>query len=314
MMKKSIPIYCLLFTVVLAAQDFKRTATTGFAFLELPVTARQAALGETSIAQADLNAEASFINPASLGFTDLTHSLSVSYAPWFADIKHYATSYAYKSSIGTFSLGMLVLDYGEMIRTERVPGQHSFMANGTFSAQASAIGLSYSRALTDKFSFGTTLKYASETIDSYSANNVVFDAGVLYYTGLSSLRLGATLQNFGTDARYINDQFRMPTMLRLGLAGELLGSDADDWRITALAEALHPGDGNERINVGLEVSWLKTVQLRTGYKFFYDEETYSAGIGLHPQSEYGIPVGIDFSMSDYGRLGTILRWSIQFGI
>jgi len=52
-------IHCLLFlieffifsTSKIHAQDFQKITTTGFVFLELPVTARSVALGETGITQ-----------------------------------------------------------------------------------------------------------------------------------------------------------------------------------------------------------------------------------------------------------------------
>jgi len=48
--------------------------------------------------------------------------------------------------------------------------------------------------------------------------------------------------------------------------------------------------------------------LRGGYKFFYDEESYSFGAGILPQAS--VPAGIDFSYSHYGRLGNIVRFSL----
>lgn len=140
----------------------------------------------------------------------------------------------------------------------------------------------------------------------------MFDGGILYYTGLGSLRIAATIQNFGVDAQYINDPFKMPALLRLGLAGEIIGSENSDYRVTALVEALHPNDADEKLNTGLEMAWLEMVSLRLGYKFFYDEESYSIGFGIHPQLAF--PLTLDFSYSDYGRLGKISRFSLQLGV
>jgi hypothetical protein len=74
-------------------------------------------------------------------------------------------------------------------------------------------------------------------------------------------------------------------------------------------EALHPNDGDERMNAGLEVAWKNMVFLRGGYKFFYDEETYSFGVGVNPSRT--IPVSVDFSFADYARLGNILRFTLN---
>lgn len=292
-------------------QDFKKTATSGFTFLQIPVSARTAALGESSIALSDMNSQGIFNNPAIMGFTDQTHSFSATYSNWFADIKNYAVSYSFNSDFGVIGLGAIVLDYGSMPRTSISSGQKVYDVVGTFSANSVAAMLSYSKMLTDRFSFGINLKYAQEKIDIYSADNLMFDGGVLYYTGLGSFRIAATIQNFGTNTKFLNDEFKMPSMLRLGVAGEILGDFNSEYRITLLGEALHPNDGDERVNVGTEISWQNILTLRAGYKFFYDEESYSFGVGLNPK--LSVPMTFDFAFADYGRLGNILRFTLQLG-
>ena len=302
-------LFCL--TANIHSQEFKKTATSGFTFLQIPVTARSAALGEASIALSDMNSEGIFNNPAIMGFTELSHSFSASYSNWFADIKNYAASYAINSGIGVFGVGVIVLDYGSMPRTVISTGQKVYEIVGSFDANSIAAMLSYSKMLTDKFSFGLTLKYVQEKIDIYSADNILLDGGVLYYTGLGSLRIAATIHNFGTNSKFINDEFKMPSMLRLGLAGEILGDFNSDYRITLIGEAIHPNNGDEKVNLGAEFSWESMITLRAGYKFFYDEETYSLGVGINPK--LSVPMNLDFAFADYGRLGNILRFTLQLG-
>lgn len=294
------------------SQQFRKTATAGFVFLEIPVNARTTGLGEAGITLSDLNSDGIFVNPAICGFTNKMHSVSFSYSPYFAEIKQYAASYSFNSSIGVLSFGALMFDYGSMPKTQKVAGQRVYDILGTFNSKSLAFALSYSRMLTDKFSFGISVKYVNEKIDIYSADNVVLDGGVLYYTGLGSLRIGAVIQNFGTDAKFINDPFKMPAVLKLGAAAEILGDFNSDYRITTILEALHPNDGDEKLNSGIEISWKNNFSIRGGYKFFYDEETYSFGIGLN--GEPYVPISFDFSISNYGRLGNIFRLTLQAGI
>lgn len=302
----------LIISSFLFSQDFKKTATAGFTFLEIPVTARTSALGESSIALSDMNSQGIFTNPASVGFTDLTHSFSASYSSWFADIKHYASSYSFKSDIGVFAIGVVLLDYGSMPRTIAGAGQRVYNIIGSFDANSVSFGFGYSKMLTDRFSFGLVAKYVEEKIDVYKANNLLLDGGVLYYTGLGSLRIAASLQNFGTNSKFIADEFKMPIMLRLGVATELVGQKDSDYRVTLIAEALHPTDADERVNLGTEIGWNETIILRAGYKFFYDEETFSFGVGISPG--ISLPVTTDFSFADYGRLGNVLRFTLQLGL
>jgi hypothetical protein len=306
---KTIITFILLGSIFSFAQDFKKTATSGFVFLQIPVTARSASLGESSVALSDLGSSSVFTNPAGLGFNERDHSFSASYSPWIADIKHYAAAYSIKSDLGVWAISALAVDYGTMKKTKKTAGQKVYEVLGDFSANAIAIGLSYSRALTDKFSFGVSVKYVREGIDEYSASNVLFDGGILYYTGFKSLRIGASIQNFGVETKYINDPFKMPSVLKLGMAAELLGDMKSDYRVTGIVEALHPNDGDERMNAGLEIGWKNMIFLRGGYKFFYDEETYSFGVGVNPSTT--IPVSVDFSFADYARLGNILRFTLN---
>ena len=309
---KKLTLTFLILSLALCAQEFKKTATAGFTFLQIPETARTAALGEASIALSDQNSSSIFNNPAGLGFMKNSHSLSISYAPWFADIKNYATSYAYNTGFGVIGVGMFMMDYGEMPRTVIAGGQKVYNVVGSFNANSLALGVSYSRMLTDRFSFGVQLKYVQEKIDIYKADNILFDGGVLYYTGLSSLRIAATIQNFGVNSKFINDEFKMPAVLRLGAAAEVLGDFDSDYRVTVVAEAVNPNDGDERVNLGTEIGWKNIVVLRGGYKFFYDEESYSFGVGIN--TPIPIPLILDFAFADYGRLGNITRFTLQLGI
>ena len=296
----------------LNAQDFAKTGTSGFTFLQIPTTARVAALGEASISLSDMNSEGIFSNPAITGFTNSTHSFSASYANWFADIRNYGTSYTYNSPYGVFGFGFILMDYGTMQRTEKAVGQKVFTTLGDFTANSISASLTYSKMLTDRFSFGIGIKYVQEKIYLYKADNILFDGGVLYHTGFHSLRLAATLQNFGTNSKFINYVFKMPSVLKLGASFELWGDYQSEYRSTIIVEAIHPNNADERVNLGTELSWKNIITLRGGYKFFYDEETYSFGLGINPQLE--VPVNFDFAFSDYGKLGNIMRFTLQLGM
>jgi hypothetical protein len=259
-------------------QEFKNTGTSGFVFLEIPVTARHAGLGETSIGLTDLGSQSVFSNPAGLGWNRETHSLSVSYAPWFVEMKHLATSYCYKSDFGVFGFGVNFFDFGTMTKTIRILDQRVFQTAGTFSANALGISLAYAKPLTEAFSFGVAMKYVKETVDIYYADNLLFDGGVIFKL-MPRLRIAATLQNFGVLARYRSESFKMPSLLRLGLSGELYDDQEEGWKVTGNFEALHPNDNDEHVHLGTEITYQNMFVLRGGYKFQYDEDSFTLGIG-----------------------------------
>lgn len=308
----SIFFFLLITIVVFPQSEFKKTATSGFVFLELPVNARNAGLGEVNTVLSDVGAAGIFTNPAALGFTDKTHSFSASYAPWLADINQFSAAYAINTPMGVFAVGAVAVDYGSMPKTQKIPGQKVYEIIGDFSSSALSVGVSYSRMLTDRFSFGVSAKYVRESIDIYAADNIVFDGGMLYYTGFHTLRIGAAMQNFGVESKYINDAFKMPLVLKLGLATELFSDMDSEHRFTIMAEALHPNNNDEKVHAGFEYCWNKMLSVRLGYKFLYDEDSYSFGVGFNPQGT--LPVSVDFAYSDFGRLGNVLRFSLNVAV
>jgi hypothetical protein len=300
----------LLLTCLLSAQqNFKKVGTSGYVFLEIPVTARTLGMGEASVTMND-GAQGVFSNPALLGNLRHEHSAGISFANWFAETQHQAFAYAMNlGSSGTFGVSVDRLDFGTMTRTEDGQGQGLYNVLGTFSADAMAIGATYSRAMTDRFSFGGTVKYVSEKIAEFSSTNMVVDAGVLYNTGFHTLKIGGVIRNFGVDSKYLVGLFKMPTEFRLGASAEVLGDETADSRVTVAVEATHPSDNDERLNVGVEYCLMNFISLRGGYKFNYDEESWTAGLGLFLE-----PVTVDLAYADYGRLEGILRLSVSVAL
>ncbi len=307
----------LLVPVVLISQtEFKKVGSAGYTFLTIPVGARTAALGEASVSLNDMGPEALFSNPSTIGFTSAGQSVSFSYAPWIAETEHQSAAYVYNAGdVGFFGLGVVRLDMGDIPRyidPQAEGGSASgplYQYGGTYSADAIAIGITYGRQMTEKFSFGVTAKYVQERIDVYKSTNVLFDAGMLYHTGFGSLRVAGAVRNFGLESKYEAALFKMPTDFRFGASAEVLGGFEEDHRLTMMSEFLHPTDNDERINVGLEYCLMRQFTVRGGYKFYSDEETWTAGAGFVWQM-----VALDAAYSDMGRLGAITRVTVGINL
>jgi hypothetical protein len=310
-MRKAILLLAVLISFV-SSQDFKKVGTTGYVFLEIPVSARASALGDASVALFHTGADAIFINPALVGFTSKRHSFNFTFANWLADTKHQAGAYLFKlGNFGVFGVGFVRLDFGTMQGTANAnpdqPG--NYVITEPFSADAMAFGISYSRMLTDRFSFGGFVKYVREKIWIYKSDNFVFDVGIIYFTGFRSLRIAGVIQNFGVDSKYIGDTFKMPSVFKLGIAGEILGEHNTPTRLSISVEALHPSDSPEKLNFGVEYTFKNFLSLRGGYKFNYDEENFTFGFGL-AGFNIGVPVNFDFAFVNFSRLGSVLRIGI----
>jgi hypothetical protein len=301
----------LVHSPMTAATKFKKVGTTGFIFLEIPVTAKTASMGEASITMED-GAQGVFANPALLGILENEHSAGITFANWFAETQHQAFSYAYHAGdLGVFSVNVDRLDFGTMTRTVNGANQQLYNILGDFSADGTAFGVSYAQKMSDRFSFGGSLKYVQERIAEYTASNPLVDVGIVYHTGYHSLTLGGVFRNFGVDAKYLVGLFKMPTELRLGASMNVIGNGGLVFEeemnnvLLLTCEASHPSDNEERMNLGAEYSFQQFLFVRGGYKLNYDEETWSAGGGLR----WSLLV-FDFAYADYGRLGGVMRLSL----
>jgi len=307
-----------------SAIKFKRTGTAGFTFLELPATARQAAVGDAYSALGSINdASSIFTNPAMLGYVT-GPSISVTYATHLVETNHQAIAFAYGlGSAGSIGLSVLRFDAGDLIGTVTDNTlQAGYREVGNFNFGSIAIGPSYSLRMTDRFSFGVTIRYAREGASNvqgvtrgseFSADNFLAEVGTLYYTGFGSLRFATNVQSIGFDTEYISDPFQSPVVYRIGAAYDFFDTPDSPVKLTTLLEAIHPTDADEKMMAGGELWVMNMVALRAGYKFNMDEEGFTGGVGLKFDMGGGRPIGLDFAYVDYGRFDPVTRFSLNVG-
>jgi predicted porin len=206
-----------------------------------------------------------------------------------------------------------------------------------FSAYDLSMGLTYAYNLTDRFSLGGTVKYIQSTIWNTSASSFAMDLGVLFHSDIYGLRIGATITNFGTEmqmdgkdllvqhdidpnnygnndqilATLQTDEFPLPLTFRIGLAMDVLNSE--EHRITLAADALHPNDNDESVNVGGEYMFNNLIAFRVGYKSLLldnSEEGLTAGVGLNYNFTSDFGVRVDYAYQDFGVLDYTQHFSL----
>lgn len=330
-LSRYISILCLT-GLLTGAQPFpsygveKQVGTAGYTFLKIPVSARQAALGETYISLENDGANAVFSNPALIPAVG-QYGLSFSYANWWADMQHYAVSGVVNmGNYGALGIGIVRLDIGDIQGTVLNTGSDVsgfYIDTGSYTVGDYAVSLSYGKQLTDRFSFGVTMKYVREGFDNVtladgtsrqiSSSNILGEVGTLYKTGWRSLRIAAFVQNFGNDSRYERDDFQMPTNFRVGLGYDFFTAPASPIVVTFLAEAVHPTDYTERLSMGLEAVIMKSVVLRGGYQFNHDTREYSTGAGLN-FTVGGFRSGLDIAYSQMEYLDDVIRFSLRLDV
>jgi len=311
------------------------SGTAGALFLRLGQGPRYASMGGASVALSG-GAASVFWNAA--GLSDL-HKRSV----WFSDTEYIAgiriMSLAYAQTVhrlgGTVALSVLSLSSGSMKVTtvDEVDGVGS---GETFSWSDVAVGVSYARDLTDRFSVGGTVKYIREGIGSISAigysgnaQGVAFDFGTLYHTGFRSLRFGVSATNFGpsltfggnyTDSYYVGSyhvseqktpgDYDLPLMFQAGIAYDPLMTSSQ--KLTVAMDFTHPNDAPERLHLGTEYIIRRVLTLRAGKAINWEGRGPFFGVGLNLPNRIGTGLNVDYAFTGVEGLEDVHQVSIAY--
>lgn len=326
MTKRIITISLIIFSLFDAkAQLFpvlggQRAGISTAQFLKIGVGSRAASMAEAFVAVAN-DVSALYWNPAGLSqFTD--NQIMVSHNIWLVDINHDFLGGVYHlDNDNTFGISLTSLTMDKMkVTTEFSP----FGTGEYFGFSDIAFSLSYSRKMTDQFSFGGSIRYIEETLDKLKMRGVMIDLGTYYWTGLGTSRFAVTVSNFGNDlapdgevvlvgSRTKSDwqSFSPPTIFRIGFAFEPFEDELN--RITTSIQLNHPNDNSENFAIGAEYSYNNMFYARGGYKFNVDEQNYSFGAGVKLPLNIAT-VSVDYAFSNFTRLGSSHRFSLILGL
>lgn len=309
--------------------EFNRVGTVGWQFLKIPTNARMAAMGDVRSSLGYGTANAAFGNPASAA--DVTNlDVVFNRMEWVADISFNAISVVKSfNNYGVFGVHLIYVNYGDMVRTENALLTDQTGAEigilpvyenlGTFGAHDMAIGLLYTRRITDKLQLGGVFRYLEEQLDDARTGNWSFNIGTLYYTGFKSLRIAMIGSNFGPDAEFVNyddriqrtpSRVRMPMNFTIGMGMDVIErNDKNPHRVIVAGEYVIPNDGDDKLNLGAEYNYNNLFSLRAGYRFNYDEMGLTLGTGLEYAVE-GWTMGLDYAYISTGVFDSVHMFSI----
>lgn len=302
--------------------DFNKGGRTAFQFLKIGVGARQAALGEASVALVR-DVSAAFWNPG--GISGIAHyEASLTYTRWLADMNYAGAALGARvDGIGTFALSVAALDYGDIPESVLGTGSNDPRTGNTFSGGDFMAGLAYARDFTDRLAIGVGVKYLHETLWDYSAGTVAFDVGTSYRVGYRGLQLAMAAQNFSGAVSWRADTlaaqpdgYDLPLIFRVGVSGDVVGADGfvqmdGPHRLVAAVEAINTNDFSERLHVGAEYTFNDLFALRGGYRLGYAEGSWSVGAGLTP-TVGDTRLRVDYAYVGYEFLSAPHRFSVGF--
>ena len=276
------------------ADRITKSGTVAAQFLKIDVGGRAIGMGGAYVGLAD-DISAIYWNPAGLSQIKSRGAATFGYTKWLADTRfHFIAVAVNAGSLGTLGVSLFSLTMPDMeVRTE-------FEPEGTgeyFGALDMALGLTYARSITDRFSLGFSGKYIRQQIWHMTASAVACDIGLLFKTDWDWLTLGMSISNFGPKLQYsgkdvfVNydydpdqwgdsetifadlqtDRWDLPLLFRFGMAMKIVDQDLN--QVITTIEARHPNDNTESLSMGLEYGFMRRFFLRGGYQNLFEADS-----------------------------------------
>jgi len=214
-MVKTFLLFLFSFTILFVSAQIGGTST--YQFLTVQPNARIAALGGYGIATPDNDINLAIQNPSLLN-KEMNKQFTLNYVNYVAGIGAGYTAYAFHfDSIGTFSVGLQFINYGDFTKTS-VNGE----VLGSFHAGEYNLHLSYARTY-GKFSYGGTIKFINSSLEEYNSLGIAADVAGTYYDRKNLLTVSAVISNYGkqlTTYRPDNTE-SLPFNIQLGASKKL---------------------------------------------------------------------------------------------
>ena len=332
-------------------KDTDNRGMSGFSFLKLPATAKQAALGE-AVYSNDITAAAMFGNVSEIADIDGTSMYYTNMALYdgLFDLSNFAISTKVSERI---ALGVMA----QYLSTDPIEITTLDAPDGTgveYEYHDMAIGAGMGYRVTKRFSIGMKVKYVEEKIYNTAAATMLFDVSTLYRLQFSNIKIAAILENFGADTKFNgNDlwlltdtttgddipsttdpdravemntkEFGAPIKIVVALSGDFMGansvllSDLDDHVGTLYTSIYKTNDQKESFNFGMEYKYIGLdgfeFALRGGYIVYQEEDwtnRYSAGAGIVANVSDSYAMVFDYAYKTHEDLDDSHVFSVGF--
>jgi len=280
-----------------------KTGTTIAQFLKIEPGSRLAGMGNAGVALYD-GIQSVYYNPAALGALNKS-AVQFTHSDWYAGITYdYAAGALTVGGLGNLFASVTSLSSGDIdVRTVDQP-----LGTGErYSVSDLAIGLGIGRQLTSRFGAGLQVNYLTESIWHTTLNALTLSVGTVYMLSENGARIGASISNIGTTARFtggdlavqfdndpgahgdnsslpadqFTDDFPVPILFRAGLA--VPRQLSPDSKLLAQVDAFHPSDNTESMSAGAEWMLRNMLSVRAGYQHLFEQDSdlgLTLGAGL----------------------------------
>jgi len=337
MSKRLILIIILVF--LLAGQVFaggdRRKGSAGAVELRIPIGSRATGLGGSVIADVR-GLESIYWNPAGISSIRGVEAM-FSYLDYIADMKFtFAGVGVNLQGIGVLGFSARLLSVGDVVvTTEDMPMGTGEILNPNFVT----LGISFSRQMTDRIFFGTTLNFVNEQISQVSTRGFAMDFGFQYVPGIiRGLRLGVVVKNIGPNMRFngsnlnhtaaLDDQitgaerkqfrttledFELPSYFQIGISMDPYETETS--KLTVMGSFRNNNFVEDEVMAGAEYSFNDMFFLRAGYTGSKQEEyLYGPSFGAGLKLQLGLNTFFfDYSFAQTSKFFGSNQWfSVRF--
>lgn len=292
-------IYLIIFIFSLFLNNFIYAGggTTSIEVLKNDVSPRAISMGGSYVAVAD-DVYSIHYNPAGLG-TMINPEVSFNYSGGFEGAKYQYLSFASPIPVEGFSgLGKGVIggsiyltDLGSMdfryinpdgtIYTKKYSAEKNSILTLAYGEKVSQGETKFEKynAYLEQY-LGIGVKYIKSTLlGKYDASTFALDGGYKVVEPKLGLSFGVSLLNSIGRIKYVEENYSLPSILRVGLAYQK--PTIMDQKVTTSVEYdRFLKDAKSSLKLGLEYHLQQVLNFRLGYKMLEENKGFSIGIGL----------------------------------
>ena len=280
--------YFLFIFLLLATSQLKAQlgGESTYEFLNLPNSARMAALGGNQVAISDpTDLNVAYNNPSLLN-AEMDGHLLMNYVGYLGDVKFGYASYAKDlGDKGTFALGIHYINYGKFDYADPLGNR----TQGTFNAAEYALNISWAKQV-GRLRTGITLKPILSSFENYQSIGLAADLGLSLVSEDELTTVGLVVKNAGAQiTTYYEgaDRENIPFDLQLGISRQLPHAPV---RFAATLQHLHKWDLGG------------TIKNEDGLSSFQKEEAFGKqllrhlllGVELMPSKNFTVRAGYNY--------------------
>ena len=188
--------FSILFTLLSLLSFSQIGGTSVYSFLNVPASARIAALGGTFISVRDNDINSALQAPSLLN-PGMNKSIALSGVTYVDGVKFGDASYAKTfEKLGTFIASMHYANYGDFKETD-VNGD----IQGSFKAADYALNIGFGYQYNERISLGAAIKGIYSDYYIYNAFGIAADISATYYDSLNQWTITAEARNIGTQLK-----------------------------------------------------------------------------------------------------------------